>query len=323
MAKNRSLASSCEFAARSVGKKFLITGASGFIGSHLTCRLAELGAIVHAVSKKTHRDRVDGVQWWQGDLSDQTTAMNIVSSVKPDIMIHLAASVTVQRELEIVLPTLRHNLVSSVNLLTAAVKADCGRVVLLGSLEEPDPEEWEPTPCSPYAASKWSASAYGRMFFQLYGMPVVIARLFMTYGPAQLDLTKLVPYVTLSLLRGESPRLSNGSRPIDWIFIADVVDGLLALSQTDGIVGKTIDIGSGTLVTIRDVVQQLVDLIGPPTEPLFGALADRPYERIRVADIADAEAKSGWKAKVSLSEGLARTVAWYRQQLQTGCLGAE
>jgi len=310
------IASFQEFAPGLSGRKFLITGASGFIGSQLCRRLCESGAEVHAISR-TLRHGEKGMRWWQGDVADHGTVMNLFSAIKPEVIVHLAACVTGRRDLEVVLATLRDNLVSTINLLTAAVTNGCGRIVVVGSLEEPDLDQGQPVPCSPYAASKWSASAYGRMFYQLYGLPVVIARLFMTYGPAQQDVQKLIPYVTLSLLQGTPPKLTDGSRPVDWIYIADAVDGLLAVSQVPGIEGHTIDIGSGTLIPVRVVVQHLVELTGGRSQPLFGALPDRPYERIRVANIADARAKLGWEAVISLEEGLARTVAWYRKQLLT------
>ena len=75
------------------------------------------------------------------------------------------------------------------------------------------------------------------MFHALYKLPVVIARVFMVYGPAQQDLTKLVPYVILSILRGETPKISSGGRPVDWIYVSDVVDGFMALAERPGIDG--------------------------------------------------------------------------------------
>jgi UDP-glucose 4-epimerase len=98
-------------------------------------------------------------------------------------------------------------------------------------------------PCSPYAAAKWSVSGYARMFRALYQIPVVIAKIFMVYGSGQTDHTKLIPYVILSLLRGEAPRLSSGVRLVDWIFVDDVVDGLIGCAQTHGIDGRTVEFG--------------------------------------------------------------------------------
>ena len=313
MTADISITDSGDFRARLSGRRFLITGASGFIGSHLCRRLYESGANVHGISRTPRHSENGGARWWHVDVTDQVAVANIMAVLKPDVVVHLAACVTGRRELEVVLPTLRDNLVSAVNVLTAAAATGCGRVVLAGSLEEPDLEQGgEPIPCSPYAASKWSASAYGRMFYQLYNLPVVIARLFMVYGPAQHDLQKLIPYVTTSLLQGTPTKLTDGSRPVDWIYVADAVDGLLAVCQTPSVEGHTIDIGSGSLVPVRAVVEKIAELAASPVKPLFGALPSRSHERIRTADVHRTFQQVGWKAKVSLDQGLAETVHWYR-----------
>ncbi len=144
-----------------------------------------------------------------------------------------------------ILPTFHSNLASTVNLLTMAAETGCRRVVLTGSLAEPDPKNGELFPSAPYAAAKWASSGYARMFHALYQFPVVIARVFMVYGPAQQDLTKLIPYVTLSLLRGETPKITSGDRLVDWVYVSDVVEGFVALGQAPGIDGETLDLGSG------------------------------------------------------------------------------
>jgi len=167
---------------------------------------------------------------------------------------------------------------------------------------------------SPYAAAKWASSAYARMFHKLYQSPVVIVRIFMTYGPGQ-PINKLVPYVILSLLQEQSPRLSSGLRKIDWLYVNDVVDGILAAARASGVEGCTIDIGSGVLRPIHTVVQHLVNLIGPQAKPLFGALPYQPDEPVRVANTADAYNRLGWKPVTSLEKGLEQTVDWYRKQL--------
>lgn len=121
---------------------------------------------------------------------------------------------------------------------------------------------------------------------------------------------------TFFLLRGESPKLTNGQRQVDWIYVDDVVEGLLATAQVPDLEGCTVDLGSGTLVPIHAVVQQIVKLVGSQVEPLFGALPDRPREQVRVADTAYTHAKLGWKPATSLEDGLERTVDWYRRQLK-------
>lgn len=215
------------------------------------------------------------------------------------------------RDVGVVRSTLQSNLVSTVNLMSSLVDHGCRSLVLAGSMEEP--LLGGDTPGSPYAAAKWAGSGYARMFHALYGLPVVTARIFMTYGPAQPDRNKLIPYVTDCLLRDEAPALSSGDRLVDWVYVDDVVEGLLAAAAEPGAAGETVDLGSGRLVPIRGVVEQLVRLANRGVTPAFGALADRPMEHSRVADVERSHALIGWAPSTSLEDGLARTVAWHRE----------
>ena len=301
-------------------RSVLVTGASGFIGSHLCERLRKLGAVVHGVSRTARKEGVVS-RWWQAELDDELATRRVIDSASPDIIFHLASFVSGKREIEFVLPALRSNLLSTVNLLVAATQTGCPRVVLTGSLEEAEGDAATATPVSPYAAAKSAASSYARMFHALYGSPVVTARLFMVYGPAQQDRAKLVPYVALSLLRGELPQLMSGRREIDWIYVDDVVDAYLALATTPGIDGQTVDVGSGELTSVRQVVEQLAEIIAPARRPNFGVVVDRPMERVRVADVGRAFELTGWKPKTPLVRGLKQTVEWYRSDLGGGGSG--
>jgi UDP-glucose 4-epimerase len=295
-----------------VKEKILVTGASGFLGANLCRRFKHRGVEVHAVSRSKRNSESACVRWWQGDMADVEAVRRILYEIKPDVIFHLSGLATAIPDRELVLPTLHSLLVSTVNILVVAAELRCRRVVLAASLNEPQPSCSETAPDSPYAAAKWASSAYGRMFFKLYGTPIVMVRVFMTYGPGQ-DKRKLIPHVILSLLNGEAPKLSSGRQQYDWIYVDDVMDGFLAAAEAPNVEGHTIDLGAGTLVPIRAVVGQLVDLIGAGVEPVFDALPDRPYEPVRVADIADADAKLGWKPATPLEEGLKRTVDWYRK----------
>lgn len=297
------------------GKKILVTGASGFIGSSLCQKLLSLGAEVHGVSRTWQPKGSGGLHWWQGDLADVASVRVLLAKIKPCCIYHLASHVSGSRDLGLVLPTLHSNLISTVNLMTASTEAGCGRIVLIGSLEEPDSGGAEVIPSSPYAAGKWCSSAYARMFYALYQTPVVNARVFMVYGPGQQDLLKLVPYVTLSLLRNRAPRISSGKRPVDWIYVEDVVEGLLSIMQSPGIEGKTVDLGSGVLVTVRTVVEKISTMINAKVDPLFGAIGERQMEQNRVAQIENTRMIIGWKPTTSLEKGLENTVNWYREHL--------
>jgi nucleoside-diphosphate-sugar epimerase len=301
-------------------KKMLVTGASGFIGYHLCRKLGGLGCKIHGISRAKRLTQMDVIQWWQSDLSEPAEVLEIIKAIKPDIVYHLSSCVTGSRDSEAVLPTFNSNLVSTVNLLSALEKVGCDRVLLTGSMEEPYFDQVEPSSISPYAASKWSSSIYGRMFHALYDLPVVILHVFMVYGPRQMDLKKLIPYVTLSLLKNEVPKVTSGRRQVDWIYIDDVIEGLICSAHTGKIVGCTVEIGSGTLTMVRSVVEELVSIINPDIKPDFGALGDRHFEGVRIADASRTYKLLGWKSKVKIDEGLRQTMQWYREQLITGGL---
>jgi UDP-glucose 4-epimerase len=297
------------------GQRVLVTGASGFIGAHLCQRLIECGATVHGISRHPQRTHNMQMAWNTGDVTSIKTVRELFRVVKPDTVYHLASHVMGAPNLEHVLPTFHANLESTVNILTAAAEAGCRRLILTGSLAEPDIRNGELFPSAPYAAAKWASSGYGRMFHALYGVPVVIARVFMVYGPAQRDLSKLIPYTVLSLLQGKAPKISSGKRMVDWINVHDVVDGYIALAEVAGVEGSTVEIGSGELVSIREIVALAADLVDVGIAPCFGELPDRPLEPIRKADILQTYKAIAWKPSISLIEGLKETVGWYREHL--------
>jgi UDP-glucose 4-epimerase len=298
------------------GRRVLVTGASGFIGARLARALVTAGAEVHGVARTAGPD--GNVRWHAADLADADAAAQVVRDSAPDTVFHLASHVSGARALDAVLPTVRANLLSTVDMLVAAAGLDTPPgVVLAGSMEEPGGSDAATVPGSPYAAAKAAASGYARMFHALYSLPVVTLRVFMVYGPGRQDEAKLVPYVTRSLLNGDPPRLSSGARAVDWVYVDDVVAAFVAAGSraaADEVAGRVIDVGSGELTTIRSLVERVAGLVGGEAEPQFGALPDRPLEREPRADHGPARDLLGWAPQTPLDEGLARTVAWFRDQ---------
>lgn len=288
--------------------RFLVTGARGFLGGALLRRLRGAGVEIHGVSRRAPEASDDGVFWHQADLGDYAATRAVVESIRPERLFHLASAVSGRGDRDFVLPTLRDNLLSTVHLLLAAEEFGVDRTILAGSMEEPEPGE---TPSSPYSASKAAATLYGQLFAALYRLPVVHARVYMVYGPGQRDPTKVVPASIRAALAGEAPRLSSGTRPVDWIYVDDVAEGLARLAEAPGVEGRRFDLGSGELVTVRALVERICALCGGPP-PAIGAIPDRPFERVRRADAAATLAATGWQARVGLDEGLRRTVAALR-----------
>ena len=304
------------------GEKVLVTGARGFLGSHLCRRLLECGAEVHAISRSTESSPFNHLTWWQVDLEDFSATKGLLSRIKPDVIYHLSGHVTADPDIRQVLPTFRSLLLTTVQLLTIATEIGCRRVVLTASLTEPQTGQFDSAPGSPYAAAKWASNAFGRMFHKLYHVPVVIVRPFMVFGPNQ-NQAKLIPYSIRSLIRGEQPRLASGEWRADWIYVDDVTEGLLAAAEVADIEGFTIDLGSGQMVKAEAIIRQIIGLLGSSIEPQFGALPDRPSEEIRVADLEHAFRVLGWRPNTSLNEGLKRTVDWHLASSVGKSLGPE
>jgi nucleoside-diphosphate-sugar epimerase len=267
--------------------------------------------VVHSASRRAQPDTAS-IRHSQVDFSDFASAARLLDRVRPDYVFHLASHVQGAPDLKHVLPAFRDNLQTTVNLLTAVAERGCRRFVMTGSFMEPAVTMGDPVPTSPYAAAKSACGLFVRMFDAIYGVPIAAARLFMVYGPGQQDLTKLVPYVILSLLKGESPRISSGRRLVDWVYVEDVVEGLLRTALCPEAAGHTVDIGSGTAISTADLVALIHRLVGSSASPTLGALPDRPLEATGTARTADTLRLIGWSPRVSLEDGLTRTIDYYR-----------
>ena len=302
------------------GRRVLVTGARGFIGSHLCRRLTGAGALVHGVSSCPPSDPGGAVQWVQADLTKAEAIHQVLTRVRPELVFHLAGHVSGTQQISNVEPTFLMNLASTVHLLTAAVETHRCRIVLAGSMQEPHTADPTAVPCSPYAASKWACSGYARMFCALYQLPVVIARLFMVYGPLQWDVSKLLPYVILSPLKGEVPKVSSGTRELDWVYVNDVIEFLLLVSNSEYMDGRTLDVGTGELTSIRSITERVARLLGSDLRPESRCGGRSPARETSRREYRRDSPTHWWVAHHLLGRGLARTIRWYRTQVASGSL---
>jgi UDP-glucose 4-epimerase len=293
------------------GATALVTGGAGFIGSRLCDLLRASGWVVHSVSRRA-AGAASAQRHWQLDLTDAAATQALIQSVKPDYVFHLASHVWGAPDLKHVLPTFHNNLHTTVNLLHALAGTECRKFIITGSLVEPEARSGASVPGAPYAASKWASSDYVRMFHALYQLPGAIARVFMVYGPAQQDPTKLIPYVIEQVLRGEAPQITSGRRLIDWVYVDDIALGLARLAVVPGTAGHTVDLGSGALIATGELVEMVCELMGAKVRPILGAIPDRPMEPVTAARSEETRRILGWAPQTSLAEGLRRTIAWHR-----------
>lgn len=289
------------------GETVMVSGASGFLGGHLMACLLEQGARIVATSRASREDRSRPIRWRKVDLSVAAEVEAAVAEEKPAAIFHLSSMADAKRDLSLVQPTFEADVVSTLNILTAAARTPVRSLVLSGSLETPDRGA---VPTSPYAAAKACSQLYAETFKALYGVPVVATRIFMCYGPGQPD-WKLIPSVTAELLAGRTPAIASPDREVDWIFAPDAAQGLVAASVHAGPDTPQIDIGTGRAVTIRALVEQLRD-IAQPGLPLDFSAARPRAEVVRIADADATCALTGWRAKTPLETGLRATVAALR-----------
>ena len=291
------------------GRTLLVVGASGFLGRHLVRALGERDARVVGVSRSPPLSppAPGNVLWRRCDASDPDQVADLFREVRPDVVYHLTSDSRGGRDLDLIRDSLRNDVVATANVLTEAVRCGVGRVVMTGSLEEPKGGAGDAVPSSPYASAKWASCVYARMFAVLYGLPVTVLRLMMTYGPGQKDY-KVVPYTIRALLAGETARLAGGGRRLDWVYVDDVIEAFLRAGVAPVGGAGAIDIGTGQAVRLRDLLALVGELVGRPDLLAFGDVPDRAMEREEVADPRAAMETLGWRATTSLRHGLLRTI---------------
>jgi UDP-glucose 4-epimerase len=290
------------------GRSILIFGGSGFLGTHLRRALSEIGAYVVSVSRSCESTRIglNSVQR-RCDASNQMQVDEVFQQTRPEIVYHLTSDSRGGQDPSLIPNSIQNDILATTNILTSALHFEVERVVMTGSLEEPVGTAREAVPNSPYAAAKWAACGYARMFRALYGLPVTILRPMMVYGPGQKDY-KVIPYTIRMLLQGQMAQLASGTRMLDWVYIDDVTDAFLRAGIAPLSDSNSIDIGTGQSVELRALLSLIGDMLGKPNLLAFGAIADRKIEREDAADVQEAERKLGWRANTPLEVGLQRTI---------------
>lgn len=303
------------------GRPVLVTGASGFLGRHLARRLLGHGARVHATTRTARAVGLaqSGQLWHECDVSDPEAVSELVQRVRPEVVFHLASRVEGRRDRALALPMLESNTRAAIAIMDAAQRLPGCRVVLAGSVEEPRDGD---APCSPYAAAKAATTSYAQLYAAQWRLPVTVLRIAMVYGPDQPDQTKLVPYSIRCFLEGKVPQLTSGTRPIDWVYIDDVVDAFLAAATSPLASGLVADIGTGQGHSIAEVVTQLGQLTGHRGPLRFGTRVDRAHDVAHLADPRPAAQALGWRPHTGLADGLARTVRWHRNRSMASCESA-
>lgn len=315
------------------GIKVLVTGAAGFIGSHLTEALVRRGARVRPFVRYhstrnlgwlAHLDPAiqNELNVFTGDLCDAEAVSQAMRGT--DIVFHLGALISIPYSYAHPREVVETNVGGTLNILTAARDLGVAKVIHTSSSEVYGTARYAPIDeahplqgQSPYAASKIGADKLAESFFCSYGLPVVVVRPFNAYGPRQ-SLRAVIPTVLVQALSADRIRLGDLSPKRDFTFVEDTVRGFLRAAEVDEAVGDVFNIGSGKEISIADLVREVLVLTGKdlPVEQETQRLRPARSEVRRLwADASKAEAVLGWRPEVSLQEGLTRTLRWIVQHL--------
>lgn len=289
------------------GSRVLVTGAGGFVGSHLVKQLVQEGSDVHALVRPSSslerlRDLSDRISVHQCDLSHQDL-VRVAKTISPEVAFHLAWFAEPGRYLHAVAENLE-SLSGSLKLMEALLDSGCGRLVLAGTCLE----GIESRQASVYVTAKRALHSVAETLDDA-AMSTVCAHIFYLFGPYE-DPRRVIPQVIRSLLAGRAISVTEGEQRRDYLYAGDVAAGLLALcnSQLTG----SIDICSGQGVTLRHVLELIGEETGRPDLIGFGHREYASDEIFHAVGDRAALDQLGWQPSRSLEEGLAQTVEWWR-----------
>jgi nucleoside-diphosphate-sugar epimerase len=313
------------------GGSVLVTGATGFLGSHLTRRLLAQGHRVHVLARpdsdlRRLRDCRDRLTVWIGDVTDFASVKAACQGARPETIFHLAGDTSLRAfsgDWSSVERAVDSGVGGLINLLRAANEAapDLRCLVRTGGLEEygagPSPfvESQREAPCSPYSFAQVAGAHLSQMMQPHLPFAVVTLRPTLIYGPDQSS-DFLIPGLIQALLRGRRFTLTEGRQRRDLLHVDDFVAAALAAAEHDDLRGALLNIASGEGHAIRDVAQRVARMLDATALLEIGGAPDRTTEIFDlVGDATPARDRLGWRPRVALEEGLARTIAWHRDEL--------
>lgn len=310
-------------------KKILVTGAGGFIGSHLTEKLVSLGADVRALvhynalgswgwlDQSTARDDVRIIA---GDVTDRDSVRKALDDC--EIVFHLAALIAIPYSYQAPASYVHTNIEGTLNILQAAREAGVERVVHTSTSEVYGTAQYVPIDerhplqgQSPYSASKIGADKMAEAFYRSFGVSVATVRPFNTFGPRQ-SARAVIPTIISQLFAGQAVRLGSLHPTRDLNFVENTVDGFVLAASTPEAGGQVINLGSGSEISIGDLAQLIARLMEKPIRIETDDVRLRPegseVERL-LANNRLAHTLLGWEPRVKLEDGLARTIEWIQQ----------
>jgi dTDP-glucose 4,6-dehydratase len=314
-------------------KKVLVTGAGGFIGSHLTERLVGVGAEVRAfvhynalgrwgwLDESPVRQEIEVVP---GDVADRDSVRKAIQGV--DVVFHLAALIGIPYSYHAPASYVSTNINGTLNVLQSTLDEGIDLVVQTSTSEAYGTAQYVPIDedhplqgQSPYSATKIGADKLAESYYRSFDLPVVTVRPFNTYGPRQ-SARAVIPTIITQALTGGVVRLGNLAPTRDLNYVLDTADGFISAAEHPAAIGQVVNLGTGKEISIGDLARKIFELLG--VEPAVEAEDQRvrpdasEVDRL-CADITKARHLLGWKPKYTLESGLSETIAWVRDNIDS------
>lgn len=313
------------------GKKVLVTGAGGFIGSHLTERLIDSGADVKAM---VHYNALGRNGWldysavkgemeiFAGDITDRDSVKKAL--VDREIVYHLAALIAIPYSYHAPASYVMTNVMGTLNVLQVAKDLELEKVITTSTSEVYGTAQYVPIDekhpvqgQSPYSASKIGADKLAEAFYLSYELPIVVVRPFNAFGPRQSS-RAIIPTIITQVLKGEEVKLGNLSPTRDLNYVSNIVDGFVAAGINNNAVGRVINFGFGEEISIGDLAKLIFELVGKEFQIQIDHDRIRPIgsevERL-LASNQLAKDLLDWAPKVGLKEGLSNTISWVQENM--------
>ena len=309
-------------------KTVLVTGSGGFIGSHLTEHLVDLNASVKAFVRYNSRndwgllellpkEKLDQIEVITGDLRDEHAVRQAAKDV--DVIFHLASLIAIPYSYVHPREVVETNVIGTLNVMMAANENNVKKVVHTSTSEVygtaiyvPIDENHPLQGQSPYSASKIGADKIAESFYRSFDLPVAIIRPFNTYGPRQ-SARAVIPTIITQALTRNKVYLGSLHPTRDYTFVEDIVKAFIKVAESPNSVGEVINVGSNFEISIGELARKIISIIGKNIEIITDPKRIRPekseVERLR-CDNTKARKLLGWKPKITLDEGLKKTIEW-------------
>ncbi|UCE12535.1 MAG: GDP-mannose 4,6-dehydratase [Candidatus Heimdallarchaeota archaeon] len=309
------------------GKKILITGGLGFVGGNLVSTMLnhDLEPIILdyipeglTVDNRYIPFNRQDVEFYNVDLRNRKSVLEVVNNITPDYVIHLASMTDLTKDFNSAFLSVEINIKGTLHLLESVSKLSLENFLFMstsdvyGGVQSPFHENQTIIPASPYSVSKTSAEMYSLMFNRVLELPVTILRSFNLFGKYQKE-NRVLPYIIMRLLKGQPVELTGGKQKREFNYVENLIDAIFLALKTPESHGKVINIGTGESISIREIALKVARRFNRVEKLRFGAVPYRPNEIWDMyCDNTRARTILGWSPRIDLDKGLDHTIKWFQ-----------